>query len=290
MTRLRVLWRSAAVLYGLVLAGCSPAYLLSDLVPDHGVVRTANVRYAPGLRHTLDIYTPPHAGRPLPMVVFLYGGDWYHGNKDMYGFVALPLAQRGAIVVVPDYRLAPAVAFPAFVDDNAAAVAWAGAHAMELGADPREIFVMGHSAGAYNAAMLALDPVFLQKAGFPRDRLAGVIGLAGPYNFLPITQKNLFPVFAPVDDGPLSQPIHYVDGRNPPMLVVAGSSDTTVMPHNTTSLAQAVADKGGPIEQKLYPGIGHIGLITAFAPLFQHRAPVLDDVWRFIQRHLRHAT
>ena len=136
--------------------------------------------------------------------MFLYGGSWRTGSKEEYPFVALPLAARGAVVVVPDYRLYPEVAFPAFLDDNARAVAWAVAHAPELGADPSRVFLVGHSAGAYNAAMLGLDPRLLAAAEYDRRRLAGVVGLAGLYDFLPITGDDIKPVFAPVGDGPLS--------------------------------------------------------------------------------------
>ena len=224
------------------------------------------------------------AGRP-PLIVFLYGGSWRTGDKGMYPFVALPLAARGAVVVVPDYRLYPEVQFPDFLRDNARAVAWAAANAARLGADPGRVFVLGHSAGAYNAAMLAVDPRYLAAAGYDRGRLAGVIGLAGPYDFLPITGEDIKPVFAPVNDGPLSQPVTYVDGRNPPLLLLAGTDDTTVNPRNTLSLAERVRSAGGMAESGLLPGIGHIGIVTAFAPLFRYRAPVLDRVWDFVQRH-----
>jgi acetyl esterase/lipase len=199
--------------------------------------------------------------------------------------VALPLAWRGAVVVVPNYRLYPQVRFPAFLDDCAEAVAWAMAHAAALGADPGAVFVVGHSAGAYNAAMLALDPRYLARAGTSRARLAGVAGLAGPYDFLPITGADIKPVFAPVQDGPASQPISYVDGHNPPLLLLAGTADTTVLPRNTLSLAAKVRAAGGAVASRLYPGIGHVGLITAFAPIFAGRAPVLDDVWDFVRAH-----
>lgn len=266
------------------LAGCSPAGLLDTVTPGYGVERTPTVRYMPGPRGTLDIYRRADAAR-MPVIVFIYGGNWQTGDKDMYGFAARPLAARGAVVVVPDYRLAPEVAFPAFVQDNAAAVAWTLRHAAEYGGDPARVFVLGHSAGAYNAAMLALDERYLTAAGASRAQLAGVIGLAGPYDFLPITQPDLKPIFAPVQDGPLSQPITYADGTNPPILLLAGADDTTVMPGNTTRLADRIATRGGPVQSRIYPGLGHIGILTAITPLFQRRAPVLDDVWNFIAAH-----
>jgi acetyl esterase/lipase len=270
-----------AVISGLT--GCSPAGLLNATVPSNGASVIHDIAYAPGPSHTLDVYRPEKATGPL--VVFLFGGSWRMGDKSMYPFVALPLAARGAVVVVPNYRLYPQVEFPEFVNDNAAAVKWAFDHAASLGADPKSIFVVGHSAGAYNSAMLALDPHYLADAGTSRDRLAGVVGLAGPYDFLPIIDPDIIPVFASVQDGPASQPVTYVDGHNPPMLLLAGKDDTIVRPQNTLSLDQHIRAAGGPVEAKLYPDLGHIGLVIAFAPLFQGRAPVLNDVWQFIQNH-----
>ncbi len=257
-------------------AACSPAGLLNATVSSDDVSLTANIAYGPGPRRTLDVYRPTTQGGRLPLVVFIYGGTWSSGSKDEYPFVARPLARRGVIVVVPDYRLYPDVVFPSFLDDNAQAVAWAFAHAAELGADPARIVLMGHSAGAFNVGMLALDQHYLAAAGITRDRLAGAIGLAGPYHFLPTDDKAAIPVF-----GPYNTP---ANGHNPPLFLAAGTEDTTVMPRNTTDLAARIRDRGGPVTARLYPGIGHIGLITAFAPLFQARAPVLDDVAAFILR------
>ena len=271
----------AAALCAALLAGCSAAGLLNATVQRNGVTVERGVAYGDGPRRALDIYRPGEAG-PHPLVVFLYGGSWRSGTRETYGFVATPLAARGAVVVVPDYRLYPEVAFPGFLRDNAQAVAWAVTHAGALGADPTRVFIVGHSAGAYNAAMLALDPRWLAQAGLDRAQLAGVVGLAGPYDFLPITDPDIIPVFAPVGDGPASQPVSFVDGHNPPLLLLAGDADQRVRPGNTRSLAARVAAAGGPVQSRLYPGLGHVGIVTALAPLFRWQAPVLDDVWRFI--------
>ena len=264
-------------------AACSPADILNATVSGAGVSVTKDIAYAPGPRRKLDVYRPTMEGGALPLVVFIYGGSWRTGDKAVYPFVAEPLARRGAVVVVPDYRLYPEVAFPSFLEDNAKAVAWAFAHARALGAAPSRIVLLGHSAGAYNVAMLALDKRWLDGVGIDRSRLAGAIGLAGPYDFLPITDPDVIPVFAPVNDGPASQPITYVDGTNPPMLLAAGLEDTTVKPRNTRSLAARIREKGGTVETRFYKAVGHIGIITAFASLFRDRAPVLDDVWSFIE-------
>jgi len=186
---------------------------------------------------------------------------------------------------VPDYRLYPEVRFPTFLEDCALSVAWTQHHLDEIGGDPEKVFLMGHSAGAYNAVMLGLDPRLLAGAGTSRARIAGVIGLAGPYDFLPITGEDIKPIFATVGDGPESQPVFYVDGHAPPMLLLAGSADETVLPRNTLSLAAKVRAKGGEVEIRIFPGIGHIGLVTSMAPIFQGRAPVLDNVERFVRSH-----
>ncbi len=265
-----------------VLAACSPVKILNATASDAGVTVIKDVSYGPGPRQTLDVYRPttPAPGRPL--VVFIYGGSWRTGSKDLYPFVARPLAQRGAVVVVPDYRSYPRVMFPTFLEDNATAVAWAFAHAAELGADPAHIVLLGHSAGSFDVAMLALNPRFLRAAGVQRGRLAGAIGLAGPYHFLPSNDSDVIPVFGAANT-PENEPYAYVDGRNPPMLLLAGGEDTTVRPRNTLDLAARIREKGGRVTDKIYPNLAHIGIITAFAPLFERRAPVLDDVWAFVE-------
>jgi len=262
-----------------VLAGCATLVNATTKTSDLDI--THDVAYAPGPRRSLDIYRP-RQGAMLPIVIFLYGGSWRQGEKDTYPFVAAPIARRGAVVLVPDYRVYPQVRFPAFLQDNAKAVAWAIAHAASLGGDPRRVFILGHSAGAYNAAMLALDPQWLAAVGLDRKALAGVIGLAGPYDFLPITDPEIQPVFAPVDDGPASQPINFVDGHNPPMLLLAGDADTVVKPRNTTSLAARIREAGGPVSAKLYRDVSHIDIIAAFSTLFRDTVPVLGDTWAFI--------
>ena len=262
------------------LSGCSAADVLNATVSDRDVSETQDVPYAAGPRRTLDVYRPLMTGGGLPMIVFLYGGGWNSGDKGTYEFVARPLVRRGFVVLVPDYRVYPQVMFPAFLQDNAAAVAWAFAHARELGADPARIVLMGHSAGAFNAAMLGLDQRWLASAGVDRNRLAAVIGLAGPYHFLPSRDPTVYPIFG-ADNTPAHEPYAFADGRNPPMFLAAGLEDKTVMPRNTTELAAKIKQAGGPVQSRLYPGVGHIGLITAFAPLFQSRAPVLEDVTAF---------
>ena len=262
----------------LLLAGCSPAALLNATVPAQGVSVTHDIAYGPRAGDRLDLYRPPGAAGALPVVVFLHGGNWRTGTKADYPFLGLPLAACGMLVAVPDTRLYPEARIAGILDDSARATAFVVAHAAEWGGDPTRVVVMGHSSGAYDAAMVALDPRY----GL-RGRLAGFVGLAGPYDFLPLDGADTRAVLGD-DAGPESQPVTYAGPGAPPMLLLAGAEDDTVRPGNTTSLASHAQAAGNTVEARILPGIGHVGLVSAFAPLFQRRAPVLDLVSAFVLR------
>ena len=276
------------------IVGCSPISALNATISDRNLVIVRDIPYSTGPlaaepRRQLDVYRP--AATPastttiggLPVVVFLYGGSWQYGSRSDYLFAAAEMARRGAVVMVPDYRVYPQVRFPAFIDDAAQAVAFARRAAVSWGGDPRRVFVVGHSAGAYIAAMLALDPEYLAAAGVARDAIAGTVGISGPYDFLPIQRPDVRAVFASAaGDMARTQPITFADGRNRPLLLLQGSADETVEPRNTQALAARIQAAGGPVAERFYPGVGHIGAIVAMAPLFRGNAPVLDDVMQFV--------
>ena len=268
------------------LTACSGAQILNATISRANLRITHDVAYGPDPRQKLDIYRPDTTAK-LPVIVFFYGGSWKTGSKAMYPFVAATLARQGAVVVVPDYRLYPQVQFPAFLTDSAAATAWAFAHLDQFGGDPDRLFLMGHSAGAYNAVMLALNPHYLAAAGASRDRLAGAIGLAGPYDFKPLEEPDVSAVFAPVGNDPAGQVITFADAHAPPLLLLAGTADNQVRPRNTVALTARLRDAGGQVEEKLYPAVGHIGLVIAIAPIFQGKAPVLADVDAFVSAHAK---
>ncbi len=268
-----------------VLSACSPVAVLNALAPRSGIQETRNVRYSPGDRHELDIYSPERR-RPAPVVVFVYGGGWKNGNKGIYRFVGAALAARGFLTVVPDYQVFPQVRFPTFLQDNAAAVAWVKGNIARYGGDPGRIFLMGHSAGAYNVAMLTLDKQWLGAQGLDPDRdVIGTIGLAGPYDFLPLHDPELEDIFAPADDLRLSQPISFARGDAPPMLLLAGRADTTVLPRNTEHLAAAIRRAGGEVREEIYPDVNHTKIIGAMASILRWLAPTLADVTGFLDQH-----
>jgi acetyl esterase/lipase len=279
-------WRLAGMLLAPFRPGTSPAGLLNALVPRQGYRVLKDLAYGEGPRHRLDVYCPEPRGEPAAapatIVVFLYGGQWKEGSKELYLFVGEALTSRGFIAVIPDYRIYPQVRFPDFLEDCAACVRWVAAHAAEWGGDADRLFLMGHSAGAYNAVMLGLDRRWLAVGDESPVALRGAIGLAGPYDFLPLRDPVLKAIFGRESDWPMTQPIAYVDGTAPPLLLATGRADTAVDPANTTRLAARIRAKGGHVVERYYPDLTHSEVVGAFARSLRFMAPVLDDAARFI--------
>ena len=269
-----------------LLAACSGQFWVNTLVPPWGYARDTDIAYGEMARQRLDIYRPDRPAPGAPVVVVFYGGSWQEGNKDGYRFVGQALASRGITAVIPDYRLYPEVTFPAFVEDGADAVAWTRAHIADYGADPDNLFLAGHSAGAHIAAMLAVAPDYLKADGVPQSAIRGLIGMAGPYDFLPIVDPTLKTIFAPESAWPRTQPIHFVDGREPPMLLLHGEADETVLPKNTINMADKVNASGGNARIKLYPGVDHVMLIAPLAAVLRFKGDELDMIDSFIQAHV----
>lgn len=269
------------------LAACSPITALNALAPPFTHQRQADLPYGDQPRQRLDAYLPTRAAPPggHPVVLFIYGGSWNHGERADYKFVGEALASRGVITLVSDYRLYPQVRYPEFLDDGARALAWTFKEAARLGGNPRRIFVMGHSAGAYNAAMLALDPRWLATQGHQPRELAGFIGLAGPYDFLPINNLEAQPVFFHPNYPAGSQPITHVTADAPPSFLGAAKDDVLVDPkRNTDGLAQRLKASGATVTVRHYDRLNHQTLIGVFATPLRWMAPVLDDVAGFIDR------
>lgn len=267
-------------------AACTPSLgTFNALAPrDRGARRVAhNISFGTEPRHQLDVYAPV-VDEPMPVIVFIYGGSWASGSKDDYSFVGAALAAQGFVTVIPDYRLVPEVRFPSFIEDCAAATRWVSDHIAEFGGDASRIVLVGHSAGAYNAMMLALDAHYLRDAGFDQSRLRGVVGIAGPYDFLPFDVAATRDAFGQAPAAELTQPVHFARTDAPPLLLVWGDADTTVGARNLQGLERAMSAAGGSVETKIYPGVNHVDIMLALSRPLRGRAPTLADVVAFAER------
>jgi acetyl esterase/lipase len=269
-----------------LLAGCQAAFFgtVNLRQPKHDVVAHRDITYDPASALELDVYAPSQA-RGAPVIVYFYGGSWMSGKRQWFRWMGEALAAQGVVTIVADVRLWPRTRLDGFLHDGAEAVRWARDHAGEFGGDPAHLFVMGHSSGGQIAAMLAMDKQWLAAVGMkPRD-LAGFIGVAGTYDFIPFDEPEFYDMFGRTpDDQARSQPINFVDGDEPPALLLQGEKDTIVYPSEAVSLEGRYAAQGEPVELKLYPGLGHEKLLLAFGPL-KGRAPVLTDTMAFIHRY-----
>jgi acetyl esterase/lipase len=267
-------------LSGLVglLGGCSPAALLNTTVSRDGYTLASDIPYGSHPRQKLDVYKAEKPRADGKSVIFFYGGSWDSGTKSDYLFVGQALASRGITTIIPDYRVYPEALYPTFIEDCALATRWAANEA-----SVERLFVTGHSAGGYNAMMLAANTPYLSAAGVDRMKLAGTIGIAGPYDFLPLTSRRLEQIFGGPDRRE-TQPITYAKAPLPPILLLHGTADTTVKPFNSERLAAAWQRAGGKADLKLYPGVDHIEIVGAFSSLLRGGAPTLDDTVAFIDR------
>lgn len=276
-----------------LVGACVRPGLASALTPAGRTTLRQDLAYGPEPRHRLDLYLPAAArAESAPLLVFLYGGAWQQGERGGYAFVARVLAARGLAVAVPDYRLWPEARWPGFVEDAALAVAWLrGPAGRAAGAPAGPVFLMGHSAGGFIAASLALDPHWLDTAALPGGRgvLAGCITLAAPFNWTPRSDP-LAAIFAASPGGAIRaapEEPRLLRGA-PPMLLLHGTEDRTVHPAQSERMAVLLAAAGRPVWLRLYAGLGHVGVLAAMAApvraLGLARAPVLKEVLRFAAR------
>lgn len=290
--------RSLFAVLPALLTACSALDVLNATVPDDTYRSTADLAYGDLLRQKLDVYLPsqPLADKALavggaPMVVFFYGGSWSNGDRADYRFVGEALATQGIVAVVADYRLSPEVRYPVFLQDSALATRWAFDNAQKYGADPARIFVMGHSAGAYNAAMLALDKRWLGGVGLSPAKLAGWIGLAGPYDFLPIGDRKTRVAFEWPDTPADSQALFHASSAtatSAPALLLAPLNDSLVdTQRSTVGMAQRLKSSGVRVESELFDTVSHVTIVATMASVLRSRAPVLERVTGFVKRNAR---
>lgn len=257
------------------------AALLDLTVPRKGYRLVRDLAYGADPRQRLDLYLPLGRTEPAPTILFFYGGSWQQGDKRLYRAVGHAFASQGIAVAVADYRLYPQVRYPAFVEDCAQALRYLREIAPSRLCDSKRLFLAGHSAGAYNAMMMVCDPAYLQRIGGSLSWIAGVIGIAGPYDFLPLKDPALIEIFGG-DRRKETQPIHHVAAACPRTLLVTGTLDRTVLPRNTKRMAEKLRATGTDVTEIFYPGIGHIEIILSLSPVLRGRTRLRQDIIEFV--------
>ncbi len=240
------------------------------------------VAYGPNPRQRYDVYAPKGIVQRLPVIVFYYGGGWNSGARGDYAWVGRALAAQGYIVAVPDYRVVPEVVYPAFLEDCALALSHFAKAARHYGGDAARLAVIGHSAGAYNAMMLALAP-FLAVEGVT---IRAAVGLAGPYDFLPFDVPESIDAFSQWHRPEETQPITHVRKVETKFLLLHSHADRVVYDKNPLALHQHLRATGNAVTLTFYDGISHQDVAAALSLPFRWKAPVLKDVIAFLQAAL----
>lgn len=222
-----------------------------------------------------------------PVLVFVHGGSWRSGMPGSYDFVARAFVERGFVVALAGYRLGPEGRYPAMLEDTARSVALVRREAARFGADPDRIVLAGHSAGAYNAAMIALERRWLESEGVPPESIRGVVGLAGPYDFYPFDSESTVAAFAHAADPTSTQPIAHLRADAPPMLLIHGEQDTLVKPRNSRALANGLEAAGGRAETVFYPDMNHNDPLIALAAPWRTRRDLADRIAAFARETVR---
>lgn len=274
-------------------AACSPLGALNALAPKekNSKLLRANVAYGADRRQAYDVYAPVNIAVDTesglaPMLVFFYGGGWDSGSKDLYSWAGRALASLGYVVVVPDYRLVPQVRFPDFLEDSEAAVRHAMANAEAYGADAQRLGLMGHSAGAYNAIMLALAPNYLGVPAGEQSALRAVIGVAGPYDFYPYDVPSTVNAFGQWPKPEETQPVNYARKTGAKFQLIYSRGDKVVGAHNAKNLAAKLKAAGDDVELIAYDKPSHPDMVAALSLPLRGRANTFGDVKDFLGRAL----
>ena len=267
----------------LVLSACTKAGLFVANVPAafNNAQTYKDIAYGEAELQKLDFYAPKNAEK-APVLVFFYGGRWTFGDKEQYRFIADIFVQEGYAVAIPDYRKYPDVKFPAFAEDIAAALAWVYKNAGQYGGNPDSIVVAGHSSGAHTAALVATDAQYLKAHDLERSIIKAFAGLSGPYAFVP-EAEDLKDMFGPPERYPLMRAPNYVDGQQPPMLLIHGLDDETVVLKNAEKLRDAIQKEGGQVDLAAYKELNHVETVGSLMWFWRYKSDIKEKMFNFFE-------
>lgn len=222
-----------------------------------------------------------------PVLFFVHGGSWNSGDPESYDFVGRTFVEQGFVVVLSGYRLGDKGKYPGMIEDTARAFAWVHDEIEAYGGDPQRVVIAGHSAGAYNMMMIALEEKWLARHSLSPNNIAGVIGISGPYDFLPLESESTIASFGHFEDLDATQPINHVKGSAPPMLLIHGEKDTTVGVFHSRNLSGLLEGAGHSPVLELYPEMNHTDPIISIASPWRGRRDIPAKIADFVRSQTR---
>lgn len=196
-------------------------------------------------RHRLDVYRPVDRSN-APVLIFVHGGGWSTGNKQIFSYIGRTFAEQGYVTVVPNYRLSPAVQHPAHVRDVARAYAWTVANIAQYGGDASRIVLSGHSAGGHLVSLLVANERYLDEQNLDGDAVQGVISISGIYDVTSIPPGILStPVFTSSSDARRdASPIFHVEANEPPFRLMFARFDIPTLDSQAQRFHNRLIDLG----------------------------------------------
>ncbi|WP_427966271.1 alpha/beta hydrolase [Altererythrobacter sp.] len=290
-----MVWALAAIVAMLVLAalvlklaiarnGAAVLDGIDRLAGGGGTAPAIETRYGEHQAQRLYIHraTGMSADDPQPVLIFFHGGSWRSGDPRYYDFVGRAFTARGLTVVNVGYRLGEEGRFPAMLEDGAAAIRWVHGNIARHGGDPDRIHLMGHSAGAYNAVMLALDQQWLAREGLPPGAIKGAVGLAGPYDFHPFDTDASKAAFGHAEQPETTQPVNHARADAPPLLLIHGEKDVLVKPRNSRALERRMAEAGAAAISQFHPEMDHYDPLVSLAAPWRRRRSIDERIADFV--------
>lgn len=270
------------------LVACTPLQFALVNVPSltyEGKI-SEDIPYGQFSRQKLDIYVPNIEQATFPVVVFFHGGRWTDGSKEQYKFVAMTLSNMGYVVVIPNTRLYPDVKFPTFVEDAAKSVAWVYKNIANYKGN-QNLFVSGHSSGAHLGALIIADASYLAAHKLRPNIVTAFAGISGPYDFVP-KAPDIKDMFGPADNFPNMVVTNFIDGDEPPMLLIYTDEDDTVHPRNLEALRAGIEKSNGSVQSIVYKTGGHAAAVAAFSWANPSNLSVPRDIDNFFKTFTHH--
>lgn len=262
------------------------SYALNRLTPRKGYSIQENVAYGLRARHRLDLFRTQTPREHRPLIVFVHGGAWMHGDKKDYRFIGEAFAKEGFDVAVINYHLAPEHIFPASIDDLSLALNYLNVHQLKYQISTEKVVLMGHSAGAFNvmSALYHPKPYEIQC----RSQITAIIGLAGPYHF----DYKGDPICADAFDQnrPYQEvmPYYFVESNTVKHYLLVAENDDVVGLSNAVDLDRRLKEKGNYSQLWTVPRIGHISMIGSVSSLFSRYFTTKQKIMQALEDALKH--